>query len=246
MKGSYLYKKTFGVLLGASLGSYYTYQRKYATMWTDSGKRVYAWGAGMQGQLGLGQEVFSVDIPTEVEELSDKNIVFITACGDISAALSEEGNIYLFGKTKGGALGSGGKTFTTNLTLPTLFEFQDLKFKHVSCGKNHVAAVTTDGRVVTWGNPDNGKLGHGEKIVGKGYKPKNYADRSEVDFAAGDLEDKKVKSVECGFNITVALTEDGDVYSWGSGKEGAIGHGDWENSFTPKKIEGLKNIVKIK
>ena len=178
--------------------------------------------------------------------LSDKNIVYITACGDISAALSDEGDIYLFGKTKGGALGSGGKTFTTNLTLPNLFEFQDLKFKHVSCGKNHVAAVTVDGRVVTWGNPDNGKLGHGEKDAGKGYKPKNYADRSEIDFVSGELEGKQVKSVEWGFNITVALTEDGDVYSWGSGKEGALGHGDWDNCFIPKKVEGIKNIEKIR
>lgn len=246
MKGSFLFKKSLGIFVGASLGSYYAYQRKYATMWTDKGKRVYAWGAGMHGQLGLGQEVFSVDIPTEVAELSDKNIVYITACGDISAALSDEGDIYLFGKTKGGALGSGGKTFTTNLTLPTLFEFQDLKFKHVSCGKNHVAAVTVDGRVVTWGNPDNGKLGHGEKDAGKGYKPKNYADRSEIDFVNGELEGKQVKSVECGFNITVALTEDGDVYSWGSGKEGALGHGDWDNCFIPKKVEGIKNIEKIR
>ena len=95
-------------------------------------KRVYAWGAGLNGQLGLGQEVSSVDVPTEVEELSDKNIEMVVACGDISAALSDEGDIYLFGKTKGGALGGSGRTFTTNLTLPTRFEHQDLKFKHVS------------------------------------------------------------------------------------------------------------------
>lgn len=28
------------------------------------------------------------------------------------------------------------------------------------CGKDHVAAVTTDGRLLTLGNPDHGKLGH--------------------------------------------------------------------------------------
>ena len=70
MKGSFLFKKSLGIFVGASLGSYYAYQRKYATMWTDKGQRVYAWGAGMHGQLGLGQEVFSVDIPTEVTELN--------------------------------------------------------------------------------------------------------------------------------------------------------------------------------
>jgi len=232
-------------MTGSLLASYYAYKSKRAYMWTDNGNRVYAWGAGMNGQLGLGEEVFHVDIPTQVEELADKNIVYVAAWGDISAALSDEGDIYLFGKTKGGALGGSGKTFTTNLTLPTKFEFQDVKFTHVSWGRNHVAAVTKDGRVVTWGNPDNGKLGHGVLVSGKGYKPKNYADRSEIDFVSGDLEDKKVVEVEWGFNITVALTSEGEVYSWGSGKEGALGHSDYEDWYLPKKIESLKNIVKI-
>ena len=64
---------------GASVGYYFTYTQNRATMWTDNGNRVFAWGAGMNGQLGLGEEKFSVDVPTEVEELSDKNIVYITA-----------------------------------------------------------------------------------------------------------------------------------------------------------------------
>jgi alpha-tubulin suppressor-like RCC1 family protein len=245
MKGSFFFKKAVGVFAGVSMVSYYAYNQRLATMWADNGNRVYAWGAGMNGQLGLGQEVFSVDVPTEVEELSDKNIIYIHAWGDISAALSEEGDIYLFGKTKGGALGAGGKAFTTNLTLPTKFEFNDLKFKHVSCGKNHVAAITVDGRVLTWGNPDNGKLGHGEMTTNKEYKPKNYADRAEIDFVGGDLQDKEVVSVEWGFNSTVALTKEGDVYTWGFGHEGALGHGDYEDCYLPTKIDSLSNIKKI-
>ena len=44
---------------------------------------------------------------------------------------------------------------------PTIFENQNgAKFKYTSCGKNHLAAITTDGRLMTLGNPDNGKLGH--------------------------------------------------------------------------------------
>lgn len=67
---------------------------------------------------------------------------------------------------------------------------------HISVGKNHAAAVTKEGRVVTWGNPDNGKLGHGEATLEKGYKPKNYADRAEIDYVNGVLEGKEVVAVE--------------------------------------------------
>jgi hypothetical protein len=41
------------------------------------------------------------------------------------------------------------------------------------------------------------------------------------------------------------LTEAGEVYSWGQGKLGALGHGSENDEKLPKKIEGLKDIVKI-
>jgi len=75
-------------------------------MWSENGNKVFSWGAGMQGQLGQGEEIFSVDTPHEVEELSEKNVIKIYAKGDVSAALTQAGEIYFWGKTKGGALGA--------------------------------------------------------------------------------------------------------------------------------------------
>jgi len=47
------------------------------------------------------------------------------------------------------------------LNNPTIFEEKDgALFKYVACGKDHVAAITTDGRLLTLGNGDKGKLGH--------------------------------------------------------------------------------------
>lgn len=72
--------KSLGFLTCVTLSAYY-YKSNVTrtTMWSDNGNRVYSWGSGMNGQLGLGEEKFSVDVPTEVEELSDKNIVYVTA-----------------------------------------------------------------------------------------------------------------------------------------------------------------------
>ena len=62
------------------------------------------------------------------------------------------------------------------------------------------------------GNPDHGKLGHtpkeeekGPKLV-RGYKPVNYSNRAEQNYVEGELKDKKVVQVDCGFKHTVALT----------------------------------------
>jgi len=66
-----------------------------------------------------------------------------------------------------------------------------------------------------------------------------------MDFVYGELENKKIKQAACGFLHTACLTEDGEVYTWGLGKNGALGHGNWDQVSAPKKVEGLKDIVKI-
>ena len=37
---------------------------------------------------------------------------------------------------------------------------ENKKVVHLSCGSNHMAAVTNQGEVYTWGNAAHGKLGH--------------------------------------------------------------------------------------
>lgn len=54
-----------------------------------------------------------------------------------------------------------------------------------------------------------------------------------------------IVQVACGNSHTIALTEAGDVYSWGHGKQGALGHGGDNDEPTPKKIAGLKDIIKV-
>ena len=49
----------------------------------------------------------------------------------------------------------------------------------------------------------------------------------------------------CGEHHTVAVTEAGDVYSWGRGRFGALGHENSDDLNLPKKIEALKDIVRV-
>lgn len=79
-----------------------------------------------------------------------------------------------------------------------------------------------------------------------GYHPKSLPNlKNEVGFVSGEVADKAVVDVACGQHHTACITSNGEVYTWGNGKSGALGHGGWDQVDLPKKVEGLKDIVKV-
>jgi alpha-tubulin suppressor-like RCC1 family protein len=67
---------------------------------------VYAWGTGTKGELGTGILETQLD-PVVLEGLKGKNIIQVS-CGDYhSMALSEQGDLYVWGRGREGQLGNG-------------------------------------------------------------------------------------------------------------------------------------------
>ena len=70
-------------------------------IYSDRQKRLlFSWGAGNQGQLGIGTEILSISTPTLVQTLLDEDLIQITATGDVSAAVTASGQVYTWGRTK--------------------------------------------------------------------------------------------------------------------------------------------------
>jgi alpha-tubulin suppressor-like RCC1 family protein len=82
------------------------------------------------------------------------------------------------------------------------------------CSATHCAAIDVDGNVYTWGRNERGQLGHGDYIA-----------RGTPTKVGGALKGLKCVSVSCGKNHTAVVTEDGDVYGFGSHKSGQCGDG---------------------
>ncbi|CAG9310811.1 unnamed protein product [Blepharisma stoltei] len=81
----------------------------------------------------------------------------------------------------------------------------------ISCGFEHCALVTTSGKVMTWGYGASGCLGQGNT--------KSYSFPKLV----RDLSNECIVYVDCGGYHTVALTDNGDVYTWGRGDANQLG-----------------------
>lgn len=47
--------------------------------------------------------------------------------------------------------------------------------------------------------------------------------------------------VSCGPYHTAAVTTDGELYTWGNGQFGRLGHGDTTSVFTPRRVQALVN-----
>lgn len=53
------------------------------------------------------------------------------------------------------------------------------------------------------------------------------------------LRGKDIVDVACGGAHSAAITAAGELYTWGKGRYGRLGHGDSEDQLKPKLVEAL-------
>ena len=60
------------------------------------------------------------------------------------------------------------------------------------------------------------------------------------------LADRVIVDVHCGESHTVALTKEGEVYTWGGGSLGQLGLGDFYKQSLPIRVSNLElKVVQI-
>ncbi|RLN04152.1 ultraviolet-B receptor UVR8-like [Panicum miliaceum] len=129
---------------------------------TDDGI-LWAWGNNEYGQLGTG-DTQPRSQPIRVEGLSDLLLVDIAAGGWHSTALTNEGEVYAWGRGEHGRLGFGDDKSSHMVPLKVeLLAGEDIV--QVSCGGTHSVALTRDGRMFSYGRGDHGRLGYGRKVT---------------------------------------------------------------------------------
>uniref|UniRef100_A0A1I7X7I8 Nuclear pore complex protein Nup88 n=1 Tax=Heterorhabditis bacteriophora TaxID=37862 RepID=A0A1I7X7I8_HETBA len=93
----------------------------------------------------------------EVPHLIDGRILELSTGLSHSAAITDQGSLFTWGKALEYQLGHGNKTERSE--PHQVFEPPDVKWIHVECGGNHMIAVCSDGRTFGWGRNDFGQCG---------------------------------------------------------------------------------------
>ena len=65
-----------------------------------------------------------------------------------------------------------------------------------------------------------------------GQKPADLATPKLIEC----LRSKRVRDIACGSSHSAAILSNGDLYTWGFGEYGRLGHGDSLTQIRPKKV----------
>ncbi|XP_063101769.1 X-linked retinitis pigmentosa GTPase regulator isoform X2 [Cavia porcellus] len=187
---------------------------------------VYAAGGNNEGQLGLGDTEERNTFHRISFFTSEHNIKQLSAGSNTSAALSEDGRLFMWGDNSEGQIGLND---VISVCVPHQVNIGK-PISWISCGYYHSAFVTMDGELYTFGEPESGKLGLPKELLINHRTPQ---------LVAGIPE--KVIQVACGGGHTVVLTEKA-VYTFGLGQFGQLGLGTFcFETLEPKVIEQIKN-----
>jgi len=226
----------------------------------DDEGQVYGWGRNEAGQLGLDDKV-DRHVPTLVAALSGYEVVEVASGKAHTLFLTSCGRVFAAGSNENGQCGQGRKT--GNLEVPKVVVYEGPSIVSVAAGSEFSVLLDKEGKVWTFGHPENGTLGHNDdgKFMQKAnkvefrceYSPKKLTVWVEKDTKAKEvtpLPTPKITKISCGPNHTVAIDENCKAYSWGFGGYGRLGHSETSDELVPRLIKyldgknrGLKDVV---
>lgn len=229
---------TFRVSFSSAISS--SSQRSLGNFDTD----ILIWGEGtgddlLGGGFHSGGKLPSATRDALLPKTLESALVLdaqIIACGSRHAVLiTKHGETFSWGEGSFGQLGHGVESDIYNPKL--INTLSGLNITSAACGEYHTCAVTVDGELYTWGEGTYNfcLLGHGTGI--SHWTPKKVR---------GPLEDKHVSMVSCGPWHSAVVTSMGQLFTFGDGTFGALGHGDHCNTSIPREVETLKGLRALK
>ncbi|KAK3006187.1 hypothetical protein RJ639_015803 [Escallonia herrerae] len=187
---------------------------------------------GYGGFGALGHSVYHRELlPRLVKGSWNGPISHIATSGTHTAAIARSGELYTWGRDEGdGRLGLGpgrGPNEAGGLSIPSKVKALTVPVSAVSCGGFFTMALTEEGKLWNWGANSNYELGRGDKVGG--WKPQEVP----------SVEDIRFIQLASGGYHSLALSDEGKVFSWGHGGHGQLGHSSTQSRSIPMTIEAL-------
>ena len=155
--------------------------------------------------------------------------------GDIhSGAIGSDGNIYTWGDNQKNQLGRT-VTSSTPADRPNKVETPaGITFTQVSAGYGFSVALGSDGNIYTWGDNSRGQLGRNTAGNTKDSHPGKADTPTGITFT----------QTSAGGSHAVALSSDGNIYTWGDNRAGRLGRNTTGTSDSkPGKLDTSTDVI---
>lgn len=194
---------------------------------------VFTFGGGNEGQLGYDNYCQTTPRKIEQGSFAERAVVMVSAGKWFSAAIDETQAIYTWGDSEFGQLGHGDQNRVKTPKKIESTHFGESGIVFISAGDYHMAALTREGDLFTWGLNRFGQLGHGDandKLFPVLVRPSSS-------FPA-----RKLTTTACGSLHTLVVSASGQLWSCGSGDKGKLGLGDNRDRFVFELVQ-CSNVV---
>ncbi len=179
-----------------------------------SNGRIFTYGKNTYGQLGNNsttQELLPVEITNQFNLDEGDYIVKISANSYSGIAVTNNNRVFMWGDNRYYTLGYSSissSLIPLEITGKFNFETRDTVID-IASGMSHTLLLTNTGRIYTWGNNLKDSLG-----IGHSNPTSEIHELTNFFTVNGDF----ITSVAAAYYYSVAVTELGSLYHWGSGQ----------------------------
>jgi len=209
---------------------------------------LYAWGKAYAGRCGIADvtgmprddDVPFQPIPRHVigGGLAHRRVLAVASGRWHNLAIVDDGDLYSWGAADAGRCG-----FAETMDMPRdedNWPYQPVprsvvggalagkKVAAIACGENHSLVVTTEGGLMAWGSLHMGRCGFADAF-GLPTDDENHPYQPVPrEVVGGGLDGKKVAFIACGTFHSLAVTDVGELFAWGSTCAGRCGFANLE------------------
>ncbi|KAJ2952078.1 hypothetical protein O0L34_g4345 [Tuta absoluta] len=194
---------------------------------------MFCWGNATHHELYLaGSGTVDLIIKPTLSKWREAKNVRLAAAGEFHALyLTKEGGLYSCGNNDVGQLGRHSPN--KEAKIPAQVEnLKESNLTAIACGMQHSMALNEWGQPFSWGSDSMGQLGSNLGV--------DMQDKPKIIKL---LATKNVIQIGCGAYHSAALTNNGEIYTWGANTYGQCGLGTITNKeMKPQLVSSLQGI----
>lgn len=197
----------------------------------------YSCGSSLCGVLGHGPETTQCVEFTRINFPVPVQVAQVSASHNHAAFVTGSGQVFTCGDNSSHCCGhtdTGRPIFR-----PRMVEaLENIPVKQVAAGLSFTMFLTRKGHVFTCGTNGHGQLGHGDTM-----------DRPTPTCIELLASIGSVVQINAGPSYALAVSGDGTLYSFGSGTNFCLGHGEQQNELQPRAIQSFRrkgiNVARV-